>query len=136
MKELKELNPPCVENLCITIKEFIHKDEYGFDFDFDTKASKLINISNCANAYRNMYFAMYDKKELNRNQFLSKMKDLQSIVWTHLKYKTASDGKIQLINVFYFFVSYGYMLLECGSFKFPKDFSFKLYQTSTIVENV
>ena len=136
LKELSELNPPCIENLCVTIKEFIHKDEHGFDFDFDTKASKLINISNCANAYRNMYCNMLIKKELTRSKFLTKMEDLQSIIWTHLKNKKASNGEIKLIDVYNFMFTYGDLLLECSSFIFPNNFKFRLSATATYVENV
>lgn len=135
LKELGDLIPVCIENLCISIREFINKNEYNFDFDFDSQTSMFVNISNCANAYRNYFCTLYNKKEITLEKFFTKMKHIQTTVFTHLKNKKATDGFIKLTDVYNFLIEYGHMLLECNNVKFPPSFKLMLSKSKLYSED-
>ena len=117
LKRLDDFNPVCVENLCSYIAEFISHDDNNFIFEFDPKATKTTNMSNCANAFRNSFCAMLKKGEINETVFRTKMERMSSKMDSILRNKDAVDGVINKSDIDDFLENYGDMLLDCPNTK-------------------
>jgi hypothetical protein len=114
---LEKQNPVCIENVCSTISEFIQQDSNGFVYDFDPKSTTTVNLSKLANALRNSYCIMLNRKVISKMIFLEKMKVIYSRMISILLHKRTTEGAITAFDIRHFLQNYENSLLECPNLK-------------------
>ena len=127
--KLDKLADVCTEGTCESIQQFINEEKGGFNFVYNSKISKFANINTAAIAVvKNMC-----STSSNLAEFKAKFENIVTVLRDKLMDKTASNGKIDYMDIENYVTSYAAGLPAAYCMKYNNNSVYKVLTINGLI---